>query len=327
MTRVEKSKQIKRNHHYVWSFYLKSWAERNELYYISKKGKISRDSVKGLAKEVDFYKINSLTKSDVEFIKGVSAMSPSFLQEEHDSQLKHFIQLSDISNMISSIGSESKELNNIDKVIRHNSLENMYSIYEDLTVKIISSLAKGDLGVLRNTQNMISFCSYIGHQISRTKSFKEKSWKAFGDNPVTVKSFPVELKLLEKNWWFISYMFGINIGISLYESKGRDNHIFITNKTGIPFITSDNPVINIHPSVREKVSDKVPLNADFYFPISPVFAYMINNSGTYNELSEKIDSEMVRKLNGLVYKKSYENVFSCSSEILEEIMAYESNQN
>lgn len=322
MVSVGKSKQIKRNHHYVWRFYLKSWAEGNELYYISKKGNVSRDSVKGLARETDFYKINPLTMDDVALIKRFSAMSPPFLQAEHDSQLKHFIRLSSVSNMISSSGCKSKDLNDIDKAIRHNSLEDMHSFYEDLSVKVIGSLSKGSASVLDNTQHMIAFCSYLGHQMSRTKSFKEKSLTAFKDNPDIAITFPVELKLLERNWWFISYMFGINIGAGLFESKNRNNHIFITNKTDIPFITSDHPIINIHPSACENTSNEGPSNADFYFPISPRFAYMINDSDAYNSLAEGIDSKMVNRLNKLIYEKSYENVFACSSEVLKVIMAH-----
>ena len=255
-------------------------------------------------------------------IKRFSVMSPPFLQAEHDSQLKHFIRLSGVSNMISSLGCKSKELNNIDEEIRHNSLENLHSIYEDLSVKVISSLSNGCSSILSDTQLMIAFCSNLGHQISRTKSFKEKPQAAFNGNPDIAETFPEELKLLERNWWFISYMFGLNIGMGLFESKDRDNHIYIVNKTDTPFLTSDHPIINIHPSVCKKASNKAPSNVDYYFPISPKFAYMINQSDTYNGLAEGIDSKMVNRLNKLIYKKSFENVFACSNQVLKDVMAH-----
>lgn len=319
MARIEKSRQVKRNHHYVWSYYLKSWAEGKDIFYISKKGIIAKDSVKGLAKETDFYKINPLNKNDVELIRRFSKFSPPFLQKEHESQLKHFIQLSNISTFINSSGIDSEELHEIDKVIKHNSLENMHSIYEDLAVEVIASLSRGENAILNDTQNMIAFCSYFGHQISRTKSFKEKSKQAIERNSLLANDFPNELKLLEKNWWFISYMIGINIGISLYESKDRDRHILIKNETGTPFITSDHPIINIHPTVLKKTVTEAPEYSDFYFPLSPRYAYMINHSNTYNELERCIDDETVKKLNRYIYEKSYENVFSCNSKTLEEI--------
>ena len=322
MARIEKSKQVKRNHHYVWSYYLKSWAEGNDLFYISKKGKIAKDSVRGLAKETDFYKISPLNEEDVELIRRFSKISPPFLQEEHESQLNHFIKLSSISKFINYYGRNSNELNRIDKVIRHNSLENMHSIYEDLTVEVIEALSKGESTVLDDNQNMIAFCSYIGHQMSRTKNFKDKV-KQVLDGDISLKSqYPKESRLLEKNWWFISYMLGINIGFSLYESKDRDNHIFIENKTKTPFITSDHPIINVHPDVLNKAKYEVPKNTDFYFPISPKYAYMINHSGEYNDLEESISEKMVKELNRHIHGKSYENVFSSNAESLEEIKAH-----
>ncbi len=114
-------------------------------------------------------------------------------------------------------------------------------------------------------------------------------------------------------------MIGINIGISLYESKDRDRHILIKNETGTPFITSDHPIINIHPTVLKKTVTEAPEHSDFYFPLSPRYAYMINHSNTYNELERCIDDETVKKLNRYIYEKSYENVFSCNSKTLEEI--------
>ena len=322
MGRVEKSKQVKRNHHYVWSYYLKSWANGNDLFYISKKGKISKDSVKGLAKETDFYKISPLNEEDVNLIRRFSRLSPPFLQEEHESQLSHFIRLSNISKFINSSEKRTDELNRLDKVIKHNSLENMHSFYEDMSVKVIGALRGGDRSILDNNQNMIAFCSYIGHQMSRTKSFKDKAKQALEGNVALRSQYPKESSLLEKNWWFISYMLGINIGFSLYESKDRDKHILIENRTETPFITSDHPIINLHPDSLSKAENDVPESSDFYFPVSPKYAYMINHSSEYDSLEEKISEEMVKKLNRYIHEKSYRNVFSSNIESLKELNAH-----
>ena len=323
MARIEKRKQVKRNHHYVWSYYLKSWADGNDISYISKKGKISRDSVKGLAKETDFYKINPLSDDDVALIRRFSKFSPPFLREEHESQLEHFLKLSYVSTSITSSGSDSKELKLLDKIIKHNSLENMHSIYEDLSVDVLKALSKGNIKVLNDSQNMIAFCAYLGHQISRTKSFKQNLIAASSGNALLREEFPSEVKLLERNWWFISYMFGLNIGFSLYESKDKNRHIYIRNETDIPFITSDNPIINIHPSVlKAKKSQDPPEVCDFYFPISPEYAYMINQSSVYNSLKDGIDHGTVNKFNDAIYNKSYENVFASNNKVLEDIKAH-----
>jgi hypothetical protein len=310
---MEKHKQIKRNHHYVWSFYLKSWATGNNIFYISKKGKISCDSVKGLARETDFYKISTLNQKDIEFIKKISANSPQFLQEIHMSYLDDFIKLSNLSSFISTIKHVPEEVLSVQKTMEHNSLENLYSFIEGTAVEVISKLAQGDSECLDSKNNMMAFLSYVGHQISRTKFFKEKSIEAVRANP----DVGVEYKALcEKNWWFLSFMFGISIGCSLHESKDRDNHIFITNDTGHPFLTSDHPVINVHSSLALIAERQAPESADFYIPLSPKYAYMINNSEDYNHLAYSIGLDDVEKFNKKIVDKSYRTVFGSSEAVL-----------
>ncbi|MEJ1470074.1 MAG: DUF4238 domain-containing protein [Candidatus Sedimenticola sp. (ex Thyasira tokunagai)] len=174
---MEKRKQIKRNHHYVWIFYLKSWATGNDLFYISKKGKIACDSVKGLAKETDFYKISLLTDKDIEFIKNFSSKSPSFLQEIHMSHLSDFITLSNISSAISKVDHDSEDLASIRKVIHHNSLENLHSFIEDTAVEVISRLAQGDSECLKLKENMVAFCSYVAIKCRELKLLKKSRWR------------------------------------------------------------------------------------------------------------------------------------------------------
>lgn len=316
---MDKNRQIKRNHHYVWSFYLKSWADKNDIHYISKKGKISRDSVKGLAKEIDFYKINLLNKSDVEFIKAWSSFSPDVLQKIHMSHLRDFQNLTKLSNSISNIDVDSDDIENVKKAIEHNSLENLHSIYEDLAVEAISNLAKGKLSVLDDGQNMIAFCSYLGLQITRTKLFKDKTFeniKLFSKQNAQAAQAAQYFDKTEKNWWFISFMVGVNIGMSLYAEREKQEHIFIRNLTSVPFITSDNPIINIHSSLNDLDEMEAPIYSDFYIPLSPSYAYMINDSSDFNHLSDTIDVDMVNELNGMMYQKSFKTVFSNSEEAL-----------
>jgi len=313
---MEKHKQIKRNHHYVWSFYLKSWATDNNIFYISKKGKVACDSVKGLARETDFYKISTLNQKDIEFIKNISANSPQFLQEIHMSHLDDFLKLSNVSNIISRVKNVPEEVLSVQKAIEHNSLENLHSFNEDTAVEVISKLAQGNSECLKSKNNMIAFCSYIGHQMSRTKSFKEKSMGAVRENPDIGVKHKELLGLFEKNWWFLSFMFGISIGCSLYESKDRDNHIFITNDTGHPFLTSDHPVINVHSSLALIAERQAPESADFYIPLSPKYAYMINNSEDYNHLAYSIGLEDVEKFNKKIVDKSYRTVFGSTEAVL-----------
>ena len=124
------------------------------------------------------------------------------------------------------------------------------------------------------------------------------------------------LGLFEKNWWFLSFIFGLNIGCRLYESKDRDNHVVIVNNTNHPFITSDHPIINVHSSL-ESISEKQdPESADFYIPLSRRYAYMINNSSNYNYLAPSISIEEVENFNRKIAEKSYVTIFGSTEDVL-----------
>lgn len=319
---LKKHTEIKRNHHYVWGHYLRRWAENNNVFYISKRGKISNDSIKGLAKEIDFYKISPLNSKDIDYIRRFSSHSPEFLQEIHESHLKHFIKLSSISNAIAKSNISSEELESIDNSIKYNSLEDLHSIFEDTAVNVISELSKGNKSVLTTNANMIPFCSYIGHQIARTQRLKEMSFKAVKANMLSTNGSPEYLALFEKNWWFLSFIFGLNIGLSLYESKELRKHVFITNNTATPFITSDNPIINIHQSIAGLDELEAPTEADLFIPLSPKYAYMINQSSDYDHLENLITTEEVKSLNKAIYDKSYKTVFASERQVLSKLMSY-----
>ena len=69
---MKKSNQIKRKHHYVWQHYLKPWTDGRDIYYVTKTGNIAQDSIRGLAVEKDFYKINALDEQDIYYLRVVS---------------------------------------------------------------------------------------------------------------------------------------------------------------------------------------------------------------------------------------------------------------
>lgn len=239
-----KLSEIKKNHHYVWSYYLKSLSlDKKNVYYISKKGKVSFDSIKGLAKEVDFYKINKLNFNDLKFLNKLSSNASEDLQKIHNSQLSFFFKLLSVEDIPVDfrLNHEKETLVNI---IKSNSLEDTYMIIEKLALKTINEILQENFEFLENEQNLLSLLYFLGHQITRTKSFKIRVLSA-------MKKDGRLYSYWEKNWWFISYMFGINIGHGLYRSilNKRSKYFFIKNTTSISFITSDNPMINIHHSL------------------------------------------------------------------------------
>lgn len=88
-----KQLQLKRENHYVWANYLKSWSKNNsDVWYTTKKFKIACDSVKAIAKEKDLYRVRYITNEQLQFFLHLSAQSPKELQNLHKSFLDPFLK-------------------------------------------------------------------------------------------------------------------------------------------------------------------------------------------------------------------------------------------
>lgn len=311
---MDKYLQVKKKHHYIWSHYLKQWAVNKNVFYLTKNGKIASDSVKGLAYEDGFYKIHPLSKQDVDYILACIRVFPSpYLRYLHIRYLSQFVQLSHIYESLNE--SDESDLR-LKKIIEQNSLENLYTNFEGEILKIHQALINGTPSILQNNHSMLKFCIYIGHQMTRTKAFRDRTIGVIRTH------FSEDLKtyidLHNRNYWFISYMLGFNIGIDLFRTRASDVHIFITNNTSVPFITSDSPIINIHKCLKNKAPLEAPTYADFFFPISPKYAYMINQSNDYNSLAKNISEEEVRLLNTRIASRRQQTLFGLTRESIQE---------
>jgi len=317
---MDKVEQIKVNHHYVWARYLKNWSNNNDVFYITKKGKIARDSVKGLCRERNFYTLPLLDSEDVNFLTQLSAQCDPFLQELHREFLNDLVKLSTLIRVLQSHpASNGQDFRKVVDVIENNIIENMYAIDESIFLPILGKLTNGDFACLEETENLINFYQFIGHQITRTFNAKNRTFSGINSNPVLVNQHGDGIKLLEKNWPCISFMFGINVGFNLYAKRKSTKQIFITNTSQVPFITSDNPVINIHPSVNLKDVSKPPDHMDIFFAVSPEYAILICESDAYDGIEAAVTEEIVHQFNGHIYRNSGATIFATSEAVIRDV--------
>ncbi len=177
---------------------------------------------------------------------------------------------------------------------------------------ILGALAEEKFDILQDSQSMREFMSFFGHQISRTKTFKDSVAQ------VLARRDAMEIAIadaIDGAWWFLSYMYGMNIGASLYMGRHNARHTLLINVTQVPFITSDQPIINVHSCVSE--ADFVaPKNADFYFPISPRVAYTICDSERFQPSRHEVDEATVVELNTKVAAQAMVHIIGNSRDAL-----------
>lgn len=286
-----KQLDLKRENHYVWANYLKNWSSDNSnVWYTTKKHKIANDSVKAIAKEKDLYRYQYIARQHLDLILFLSKKSPKELQECHKSYLDFFLQLQTAESLYRKSDKRDEQVLAHIEALKSNTIENLHTAHENDVGIILKCLQSYDLTVLDNIQNMVKFISYWGHQIARTKPFRDKILAAQTNQELQ--------KTYKESWWFISYILGMNLGKSFFETRKIDKHCLLINETDEDFITSDHPIINIHEAINEN-DLAIPSDdqADFFYAISPKLGYMINKSDRFRNGINHVSIDFVKEIN------------------------------
>lgn len=289
-----KDLEAKKRHHYVWANYLARWGSGTKnVFYTTKTGKIAHDSVRAIVADNYFYKTTTLTSKHVEVIKGFSRQSPDHLQQQHMSYLNDFLMMQQAETIYRKSDIRNQEVELHLHAMKCNLLENLHASHEKMALPVLAALADEKLDVLQDKLHMIEFMAFFGHQISRTKAFRDRAIQ------VQPRRNTMEIEMADAiahAWWFLSYMFGMNIGFSLYADRHNARHALLVNDTGVPFITSDHPVVNVHSCVSE-TEFSAPKRDDAYYPISPRVAYIICDSERFKPGKNEVDEATVVEFN------------------------------
>ncbi|UVM64584.1 DUF4238 domain-containing protein [Pseudomonas sp. B21-009] len=197
-----KNQQAKRRHHYVWANYLSRWAnQKGEVHYSTAKGNIACDSIRGIVVEDYFYKLTRLTPQHVEIIKSFSAQSPKHLHEQHMSYLNDFVIMQQLEKLYRSSGKTDEEVEKKLHAAKCNMIENLHASHERSALPILNALADENLDILQDNSQMIEFTMFLGHQVSRTKTFRDGVACA---QPRSNEQEILIADTMAHAWWFFS---------------------------------------------------------------------------------------------------------------------------
>lgn len=286
--------EIKKRHHYVWANYLARWGQGTKnVFYTTSKGKIAHDSVRSIVVDDYFYRITKLSDRHAAIIKGFSRHSPDHLHQQHMSLLRDFLDIQKSEKLYRQYGRKDQEVERHLEAMECNLIENLHSSHENTALPVLAALAAQNLDILNDQRRMAEFMMFIGQQFCRTKPFRDNALRALN------RRSPLESEVadaMSHSWWFLSYIYGMNLGWSLYAERHQATHALLINTTAVPFITSDHPVVNVHSCVSE-TDLSAPEKSDFYYPISPNVAFIICDSDRFKRGINQIDESLVEELN------------------------------
>lgn len=110
----------------------------------------------------------------------------------------------------------------------------------------------------QNDRDCSSVCRFIAAQNMRTRGVKER----------TIYRLKERMGMdISRIWDILSLIYSFNVGRSLFLERKRRTVLVVRNDTAVPFITSDQPVINLDGN-----GETPPECLSFYSPLAPRLA-------------------------------------------------------
>ena len=243
MSRISVMYNDVKKQHYVWEFYLKAWCFEGNKVWCNRNGNIFNTSTENIAQERRFYEITPLTNDEIGLIEaGINTMP----KENHNIlklKLKNLVECSLYSDNT-----------------RKNALESEYADMEQRTVSILQSIRNGTIDMLDNEYDKNIFSIFLGMQYTRTPKSRNGKINCLSEDRFQISN----------NFSFYwSYIF-FSDSISSWISSAKVS--LLKNKTNIPFITGNQPVINIKSEYDNTPAKEIQL----YYPISPKLALLFD---------------------------------------------------
>lgn len=298
----------KRRHHHVWRSYLQAWAI-DETIFCRQKGTVFSANTRDVAVERDFYKLHELTKNEEAFIRTVIANSPKSLADIHENFITMFTLACRVKDKLQVELAENPELSEYLEQQILNTEEDYHEKLETNVMPMMDALRRRDVSFYKDTELCGQFLHFLSLQYFRTKSLKENIAGIYISNDLNYS----------KCWNILRHIFAVNVSRGLFLERNTRPFILIENRTCLPFITGDQPVVNLYQS---HLSDKEPTMLAFYYPITPWLAIILDEAKESSVYGDKtISVEQVSQLNLKIFEASFLQVYGNSKEILTTLQA------
>jgi hypothetical protein len=309
----------KKLHHFVWKFYLRAWAPEEQIFCLQA-GKVTPRNLEKVGAENYFYRLNEISPEDAEFIENLIIKdSPDGLKESHRFLLHAFmlphiakrrleeqIRVAEQSGQIP----DEETVRDARAVIEQQVIElneNYHNSIENLFQPILSSMQVGDLSFLQEQEGRHAFYYGLSVQYARTNHVK--------GTRLRMKEQAYELYSRIAN--VLTHIMAINVGHSLAADHERHRVLIVENATATPFVTADQPAINL--SASPKNFDP-PARFELYYPLSPTRAMMLLElDSAHLPASTSISALQAHQYNLLIAAHSFRQVYSNSKAELEAI--------
>ena len=302
-------KRDTRRQHHVWRSYLEAWST-DQIIFCSMDGEIFPSNVSGVGVERDFHKLPALTSDDIQGIRWLIGNTDPLAKRVQENFLTAFgfpgwLLANPPPHLAGNVEYEAQ--------LRHqviNAEEDWHAALEGEMAPVIAALRRRDASVYADDERCIPFLHFLCLQSLRTKGVRDR---------VAARTSEVNGFSIARCWNILRHIFAVNIGASLYLEREKRPIRILENDTDTPFVTGDQPVVNLFPS---QIPDKPPKLLSLYYPISPSTGLIIDEvEHRCGYTSGPISVGQVRMLNSRIRDASYRQLFGSSEKALQDLSA------
>ncbi|MCQ2381648.1 MAG: DUF4238 domain-containing protein [Acidaminococcaceae bacterium] len=302
-------------HHYVWREYLRSWSKNvpgtDKIFTLlkSQQNRIVKTNLMNVAQENGFYRMYPLTNTEVILIKDLIFQLQKEVQNDFLIMLGYYEKFNYIYQKIIDKGETIEEHPNL-KSIEMELFEHFNGRIEYKGFPLLRC---------RNAEELREFAKdyltlgdifiYLNFQYIRTKSMRDNLVKGYAESPKLSQ-------VSQKAWPLLAAFFGMSMAFNTFKNDNT-RFIFLHNQTKIPFVTGDQPIINVD---ANNVVDGHVVGWKLYYPLSPNLALLIDqveDGERYIDMS--VDQAMARYYNHIEYEEASDFVFSHTPEALNDL--------
>lgn len=287
------------NQHHVWQYHLKAWANKKDQVWCLQQGKQEPYSshTRNIASERFFYEFQELTEADERALEWVINRSTDENLRKLNQGWVNTLQTSfKLRKKLTSfpLNDEGKAevervLVDMDKTLG----EDFHTGMEDRGRPSIDALRVGDTSFyLTDGVQTMHFIQFVCLQYFRTAKMRD-----------AMMAIPLDLPHdMKRTWPIETFIYATNLGTSLYADRRRYRIVILNNTSTVPFITGDQPVINI---LTENDRD-----IKFYYPLTPSRAFIYTASkDRFTSQHRNVGMLEVENYNYQIYRRSGRQIY------------------
>ncbi|PDZ39412.1 hypothetical protein CON18_14605 [Bacillus cereus] len=307
----------KRGQHYVWRYYLTAWTDKLEQLVCLRNGNLFSTNPKKIAKERDFYRLRNLSKKEMAtvlyFINGHgNKVSQKMDKQWLSACVSPFLKKEELVRKGEWDDKQEEEFD----VHITNFAENYHSKIEDHALPYLDHLKNSNIDFLNSGEDKLRFMYFISLQYMRTKMLKNNIQEAVRAAQKQNKiQEPIDHTFIDNIWSVLYVIFARRIAFKISLDNSH-RFLILKNKSTIPFITGDQPVINTLTDYSDYTETE---KLELYYPITPSLSLLITPSrnGNKDQSILEVQEDEVKLYNDLIFKASYELLFSNDGSVLQ----------